>query len=156
MDNRESCTPVKYLRAVLESRYNWSLSILRWLVERKSYRHQYPLPSNYLRLAELVAKVTFNASGQPAPFDTNSGHYIASLALKATEYFDDNRLEEKVKSAINYSNRKQQTKIDRIIKQIKTKQMPLMSYILLHQNAILNETDKKTLIDFLTTYTIKK
>jgi hypothetical protein len=56
----------------------------------------------------------------------------------------------------NYSNRKQQTKIDRIIKQIKTKQMPLMSYILLHQNAILNETDKKTLIDFLTTYTIKK
>ncbi len=56
----------------------------------------------------------------------------------------------------NYSNRKQQTKLDRIIKQIKTKQMPLKSYILLHQNAILNETDKKTLIDFLTTYTINK
>lgn len=57
-------------------------------------------PENYLRLAELVAKVTYNASGQSAPFDSDSGHYIASLALKATEHFDDNRLEEKVKSAI--------------------------------------------------------
>jgi hypothetical protein len=50
--------------------------------------------------AELVAKVTYNASGQPAPFDSDSGHYIASLALKATEHFGDTRLEEEVKSAI--------------------------------------------------------
>lgn len=64
-------------------------------LENKNYK-----PENYLRLAELVAKVTYNASGQPAPFDSNGGHYIASLALKATKYFDDNRLEEEVKSAI--------------------------------------------------------
>jgi len=57
-------------------------------------------PASYLRLAELVAKVTYNASGQSAPFDSDSGHYIPSLALKATEYFDDNRLEEEVKSVI--------------------------------------------------------
>ncbi|WP_207531611.1 hypothetical protein [Desertivirga arenae] len=54
----------------------------------------------YLRLAELVAKVTYNASGQPAPFDSDSGHFISSLALKATEYFADDRLEEEVKSAL--------------------------------------------------------
>jgi hypothetical protein len=64
-------------------------------LENKNYK-----PENYLRLAELVAKVTYNASGQPAPFDSDSGHYIASLALISTEYFDDNRLEEEVKSAI--------------------------------------------------------
>lgn len=64
-------------------------------LENKNYK-----PENYLRLAELVAKVTYNASGQSAPFDSDSGHFIASLALKATEYFDDNRLEEEVKSAI--------------------------------------------------------
>lgn len=57
-------------------------------------------PENYLRLSELVAKVTYNASGQLAPFDSNSGHYIASLALKVTEHFDDNTLEEEVKSSI--------------------------------------------------------
>ena len=64
-------------------------------LENKSYK-----PEDFLRLAELVAKVTYNASGQPALFDSDSGHYIASLALKATELFDDNRLEEEVKSAI--------------------------------------------------------
>lgn len=64
-------------------------------LENKNYE-----PENYLRLAELVAKVTYNASGHPAPFDNNSGHYIASLALKATEHFDDNRLEEEVKYSI--------------------------------------------------------
>lgn len=64
-------------------------------LENKNYKPEY-----YLRLAELVAKVTYNASGQPAPFDSDSGHYIASFALKATEHCDDNRLEEEVKSAI--------------------------------------------------------
>lgn len=64
-------------------------------LENKHYK-----PQVYLGLAELVAKVTFNASGQLAPFDSDSGHYITSLALKATEHFDDNRLEEEVKSAI--------------------------------------------------------
>jgi len=64
-------------------------------LENKNYE-----PRNYLRLAELVAKVTYNASEQSAPFDSDTGHYIAGLALKATEYFDDNRLEEEVKSAI--------------------------------------------------------
>lgn len=69
--------------------------IRRFLLDNKNYQ-----PEAYLLLAERVAKVTYNASGQPAPFDTDSGHYIASLALKATEQFDDNRLEEEVKSAI--------------------------------------------------------
>ncbi|MDI9868944.1 hypothetical protein [Flectobacillus roseus] len=64
-------------------------------LENKNYE-----PEIYLRLVELVAKVTYNASGQSAPFDSNSGHYIASLALKATEYFEGNRLEEEVKSAL--------------------------------------------------------
>lgn len=64
-------------------------------LETKNYEHE-----SYLRLAELVAKVTYNASGQSALFDSDSGHNIPSLALKATECFDDNRLEQEVKSAI--------------------------------------------------------
>ncbi len=67
-------------------------------------------PESYLRLAELVAKVTYNASGQPAPFDSDSGHYIAGLALIATEYFEDNRLEEEVKSAILLFSRNKKLK----------------------------------------------
>ncbi|MDR6735218.1 hypothetical protein [Sphingobacterium sp. 2149] len=64
-------------------------------LENKNYT-----PENYLRLAESVAKVTYNASGEPAPFDKDSGHYIASLALTLTVYFGDHRLEQEVKSAI--------------------------------------------------------
>jgi hypothetical protein len=64
-------------------------------LENKNYK-----PENYLRLAELVAKVTYNASRQSAPLDSDSGYYIANLALKTTEHFGDNRLEEEVKSAI--------------------------------------------------------
>lgn len=76
-------------------------------LENKKYE-----PEIYLRLAELVAKVTFNASGQPAPFDSDSGHYITSLALKATEYFGDNRLEEEVKSAILLFSRNKKFKVN--------------------------------------------
>ena len=64
-------------------------------LENKNYT-----PENYLRLSEIVAKVTYNASGEPAPFDKDSGHYIASLALAITAYFGDHRLEQEVKSAI--------------------------------------------------------
>lgn len=74
-------------------------------LENKNYE-----PENYLRLAELVAKVTYNASGQSAPFDSGSGYHIASLALKATEYFDDNRLKEEVKSAILLFSRNRKLK----------------------------------------------
>jgi len=67
-------------------------------------------PEEYLNLAELVAKVTYNASGQPAPFDSDSGNFIASLALKATDHFDDNSLEEEVKSVILLFNRNKKFK----------------------------------------------
>jgi hypothetical protein len=74
-------------------------------LDKKNYKYE-----DYLRLAELVAKVTYNASGEVAPFDYDSGHYIASLALKATEYFDDSRLEEEVKSIILLFSRNKRSK----------------------------------------------
>jgi hypothetical protein len=57
-------------------------------------------PQNYLILAEQVAKITYNASRGPAPFDFNSGWYIPSLAMKTALFFDDERIEEEVKSVI--------------------------------------------------------
>lgn len=76
-------------------------------LENKNYE-----PENYLLLAELVAKVTFNASGQPAPFDSDSGHHVTSLALKVAEYFGNNRLEEDVKSAILLFSRNNKFKVN--------------------------------------------
>jgi len=92
---------IKELYPIIDNKDRWKEAhgqfnkIRRFLLDNKNYQ-----PEIYLLLAELVAKVTYNASGEPAPFDNDSGHYIASLALKTTKHFDDNRLEEEVTSAI--------------------------------------------------------
>ncbi len=94
-------TSILELYPIIDNKDRWNEAhgqfnkIRRFLLDNKNYQ-----PEAYLLLAELVAKVTYNASGQSAPFDSDSGHHIASLALKATEHFDDNRLEEEVKSVI--------------------------------------------------------
>ena len=94
-------TSIKELFPIIDNKDRWKeahdqfTKIRRFLLDNQKYQ-----PEFYLPLAELVAKVTYNASGLPAPFDSDSGHYIPSFALKTTEHFDDNRLEEEVKSAI--------------------------------------------------------
>ena len=42
-----------------------------------------------------------------------------------------------------YSKRKQENKLDRIVKQIKSDEMPLASYTLIHKNARLTTVQKK-------------
>ena len=49
----------------------------------------------------------------------------------------------------SYSNRKQQSKLEAIGKQIKSGEMPLSSYTLLHHDAILTETQKQTIIQWI-------
>lgn len=98
---KEMPASIRELYPIVEDKDRWKeahaqfTKIRTFALENEDYQ-----PYNYLRLAELVAKVTYNASGQSAPFDSDSGHYIASLALKATEYFRDNKLEDEVTSAI--------------------------------------------------------
>jgi hypothetical protein len=51
----------------------------------------------------------------------------------------------------NYSKRKQENKLDRIAKQIKSSEMPLSSYTLIHKNAILTPTQKVEIINWINT-----
>ena len=51
----------------------------------------------------------------------------------------------------NYSKRKQNNKLDRITKQIKSNEMPLASYTLIHKNAILTPTQKEEVINWINT-----
>ncbi|PWA05016.1 heme-binding domain-containing protein [Flavobacterium psychrotolerans] len=51
----------------------------------------------------------------------------------------------------NYSSRKQNNKLDRIAKQIKSNEMPLASYTLIHKNAILTPTQKVEVINWINT-----
>ena len=51
----------------------------------------------------------------------------------------------------NYSSRKQNNKLDRIVKQIKSNEMPLFSYTIIHKNAILNKAQKEEIINWINT-----
>jgi hypothetical protein len=48
-----------------------------------------------------------------------------------------------------YSKRKQESKLDRIVKQIQSDEMPLASYTLIHKNATLTATQKKEVLDWI-------
>lgn len=49
----------------------------------------------------------------------------------------------------SYSKRRKKSKIKSIINQIKDDEMPLSSYTLLHRNAILSESDKLLIINWI-------
>ena len=48
-----------------------------------------------------------------------------------------------------YSKRKQENRLDRIVKQIKSDEMPLASYTLIHKNARLTTVQKKEVMDWI-------
>jgi hypothetical protein len=54
----------------------------------------------YLHLAELVAKITYNASGESGPFDFDSGWYIPKFAFQIAKEYDDLIFHEEVKSIV--------------------------------------------------------
>ena len=49
----------------------------------------------------------------------------------------------------NYSKRRQESKFESIIKQVKSGEMPLASYTLLHKNSKLNSKQKETIINWV-------
>jgi hypothetical protein len=53
-----------------------------------------------LDLAELVAKVTYNATGPPDPFDEDAGWWIVARLRGFVEWFDDERFSEEAWSAL--------------------------------------------------------
>ena len=98
-------TAIQELFPIIDDKDKWKNAHEQFVKIRKFGLDNQEYQPEYLRLAELVAKVTYNASGELAPFDNDSGYHIASFALKAAELFDDNRLEVEVKSAILLFNR---------------------------------------------------
>lgn len=49
----------------------------------------------------------------------------------------------------NYSNRRKNSKLKSIISQIRDDEMPLYSYTLVHRDAVLSESEKNLVIDYM-------
>jgi hypothetical protein len=87
---------------------------------------------------------------------SNSTNYPWYSNIQPARFFMENHIKEG-KENLNfsefgkYSKRKQENKLDRIVKEIKSDEMPLVSYTLIHQNAILTLSQKKEVIDWVNT-----
>jgi hypothetical protein len=85
---------------------------------------------------------------------SNNTNYPWYSNVQPARFFMEHHIKE-AKEDLNfsewgkYSKRKQENKLDRIIKQIKSDEMPLASYTLIHKNARLTTVQKKEVMDWI-------
>jgi hypothetical protein len=85
---------------------------------------------------------------------SNNTNYPWYSYIQPARFFMEHHIK-KAKENLNfnefgkYSKRKQENKLDRIVKQIKSDEMPLASYTLIHKNATLSATQKKEVMDWI-------
>jgi hypothetical protein len=85
---------------------------------------------------------------------SNNSNYPWYSYIQPARFFMESHIKEG-KENLNfnewgmYSKRRQENKLDRIVKQIKSDEMPLASYTLIHKNATLSATQKKEVMDWI-------
>lgn len=87
---------------------------------------------------------------------SNNTHYPLYSYIQPARFFMESHIKEGKENLNfnewgNYSNRKQNNKLDRIAKQIKSNEMPLRSYTLIHRNAVLTPIQKEKIINWINT-----
>lgn len=75
--------------------------------------------------------------------------YVQPARMFVEAHISDGKKELNLNEFGSYSNRKQQSKLEAISKQIKSGEMPLSSYTLLHHDAVLTETQKQAIIQWI-------
>lgn len=110
------------------------------------------LQTHFIKTYSIPTEV--NAILQTSCYDchSNNTHYPWYSYLQPTRWWMENHINEGKKDLNfsefgNYAVRKQQSKLKSIVKQIKSGEMPLPSYTLIHKNAILSKTKKEILIN---------
>lgn len=112
------------------------------------------LPIHFTKTYNVPSKV--NAILQTSCYDchSNNTEYPWYSHIQPVRMFMDSHINEG-KENLNfsefgsYSKRKQGNKLDRIIKQIKSDEMPLASYTIIHKNAIFTQENKALLIKWI-------
>ena len=89
-------------------------------------------------------------------YDCHSNHTeypwyanIQPISKWLTNHIDEGKGELNFSEFGNYSLRRQNHKLEEIAEQIEENEMPLTSYTLIHSDASLNETQKKTLTSWV-------
>ncbi len=110
----------------------------------KNFANNYKVPPTVL------------SSLQKACYDCHSNNtkylwydYVQPARMFVEAHINDGKKELNFNEFGSYSNRKQQSKLEAISKQIKSGEMPLSSYTLLHHDAVLTETQKQAIIQWI-------
>ncbi len=77
--------------------------------------------------------------------------YLQPIRFFMDGHINDGKKELNFNEFGSYSKRKQENKLDRIVKEIKGNEMPLSSYTLIHKNAILSNSQKEEIINWINT-----
>ena len=112
------------------------------------------LPENFTKLYYVPMNVQTILKTSCYDCHSNNTNYPWYSNLQPIRFFMDGHINEGKENLNfsefgNYSRRKKENKLDRIIKQIKSDEMPLNSYTLIHKNAKLLDENKIVLIHWM-------
>ena len=94
-------TPIIELRKIAAHEEKWGQAHKQFTkIRNLSLLNPTKEPETYILLAEKVAKITYNESGLPAPFDHDSGWWITILAKRTADYFESEQLKQEVKQIL--------------------------------------------------------
>lgn len=77
--------------------------------------------------------------------------YIQPTRIFMESHIKDGKKDLNFSEFGNYSKRKQQSKLKSIAKEVKSGEMPLSSYTLVHKKAVLNDLQKQQIITWINT-----
>lgn len=112
------------------------------------------LPIHFTKMYKVPSDI--NAILQTSCFDCHSNNtqypwysYIQPARMLLDDHIKEGKENLNFSEFGNYSKRKQENKLERIIKQVESDEMPLSSYTLIHRNAILTKENKALLINWI-------
>lgn len=111
-------------------------------------------PLNFFKTFSVPAKV--QGILQTSCFDCHSNNtnypwysYVQPIRMLMDSHIKEGKENLNFSEFGTYSKRKQQSKLDRMIKQIKSDEMPLASYTIIHKNAVLTNENKAVLLHWI-------
>jgi hypothetical protein len=112
------------------------------------------LPIHITKLYNMPSKVKTILRTSCYDCHSNNTEYPWYSYIQPVRMFMDSHIKEGKENLNfsefgNYSERKQGNKLEEIVKQLKSDEMPLASYTLIHKNAILTQENKKVLINWI-------
>ncbi|SHL35287.1 heme-binding domain-containing protein [Flavobacterium xanthum] len=111
-------------------------------------------PMHFTKLYKVPAKV--QGILQTSCFDCHSNNtkypwysYVQPVRIFMDSHINEGKENLNFSEFGTYSKRKQRSKLDRMIKQIKSDEMPLASYTMMHKNAVLTSESKAMLLNWI-------